>query len=503
MGNRTITARGRWAALIAALLGWLFDGFEMGLFPVISRPALMDLLHYQVDPATNKLPAAHDAIVNSWNSLAIAGFLIGAATGGVLFGWLGDRLGRVRAMSLSILTYALCSGLGAFATHPWQIVVVRFVAALGMGGEWSLGVALVMEVWGGTSRALLAGLIGAAANLGFAIVAVLSFIIIEIKVPPSLQEFAGSSAWRLLMLAGMFPAVITFFIRLFVPESERWQQERQSGSTSAWATRDMIGVLVGAWGALFMLMLWTPLFTVSLPVRIVGTMVALVVITGGFLHPVNSYLRRSSATIEFSRRTLYLLAIAAILSGIALLGTWASIQWAPNWADTLKGRPDSAKQWTQFCSAMGAVCSTLIAPFVCELLGRRTTYVFLCLAALGSTLLFYQGRAEFDAWFLVRVFLGGAATATFYGWLPLYLPELFPTRVRATGQGFAYNFGRVIAAIGALQTGAITGWAANLSLPSWLNGGIPIACSMMSIIYLAGVAIIWLAPETKGKPLPE
>src|SRR5262245_46328034 len=137
-----MTTRGKWLALTAALLGWMFDGFEMGLFPVVARPALTDLLRMSGGEVSDKA-------VGDWNSLINAAFLIGAATGGVLFGWLGDRLGRVRAMSFSILTYALCSGLGGLATAPWQMVVIRFVAALGMGGEWSLGVALVMEVWGG------------------------------------------------------------------------------------------------------------------------------------------------------------------------------------------------------------------------------------------------------------------------------------------------------------------------------------------------------------------
>src|SRR4051812_14125148 len=105
--------RGKWMALTAALLGWLFDGFEMGLFPVVSRPALLELLG--VPDRT-----VSDDEVSFWFSLATTGFLVGAATGGVVFGWLGDRLGRVRAMSLSILTYALCSGMAGFATAPWQ-----------------------------------------------------------------------------------------------------------------------------------------------------------------------------------------------------------------------------------------------------------------------------------------------------------------------------------------------------------------------------------------------
>ena len=142
----TATGRGKWMVLLAALLGWLFDGFEMGLFPGISRPALIDLLGF-----TGPITPEQENAIGLWFSLATAAFLVGAATGGVLFGWVGDRLGRVRAMTLSILTYALVSGVGGFAQAPWQIVAVRFIAALGMGGEWSLGVALVMEVWGGRS----------------------------------------------------------------------------------------------------------------------------------------------------------------------------------------------------------------------------------------------------------------------------------------------------------------------------------------------------------------
>src|SRR5579871_2374002 len=166
--------RGRWLALIAALMGWLFDGFEMGLFPVVARPALIELLG-----VANKPTDVQDEVLGPWNGLIIAGFLVGAAAGGVLFGWLGDRLGRVRAMALSIMTYAAFSGLGAFATNPWHMVGVRFIAALGMGGEWSLGVALVMEIWGGRSRGLLAGLIGGSANFGYLLVALLSLSIVE------------------------------------------------------------------------------------------------------------------------------------------------------------------------------------------------------------------------------------------------------------------------------------------------------------------------------------
>src|SRR5262249_37610973 len=121
--------RGKWMALTAALLGWMFDGLEMGLFPLVAGPALADLL-----------PDRQPGDVGFWFNVATAGFLVGAATGGVLFGWLGDRLGRVRAMTISVLTYAVFSGLCGLAANPVQITILRFVSALGMGGEWSLGV---------------------------------------------------------------------------------------------------------------------------------------------------------------------------------------------------------------------------------------------------------------------------------------------------------------------------------------------------------------------------
>ena len=526
---------GRMAALTAAFLGWLFDGFEMGLFPVIARPALLDLLG--ADLGTT-IPKEIESQVALWNGLTIAGFLVGAATGGVLFGWLGDRLGRVRAMSLSILTYAIFSGLGAVATHPWQIVLIRFIAALGMGGEWALGVALVMEVWQGRSRAFLAGLIGAASNVGFALVALLSMVLSQVSellgsgllaigVPTNwVEHLAANSAWRMLMVAGMLPAFLTFFIRLFVPESESWEQQKKEGKTSAWATRDLLGVLIGGIAAIGILWLWSrPDLAVG--IRVVGTLVCLVVVTMGYLYPIRRYLQRSGDEPAEQRRILGRMGLGAMLSGISLLGTWGSIQWAPVWADQLSKktvevvasdgggtesaassswiRAKDAKAWTQFFSACGAIVSCLLAPRLCDLLGRRLTYAILCVGALGATLLFYQGNTVFGPFFLASIFLAGGMTATFYGWLPLYLPELFPTRVRATGQGFGFNFGRILAAIGALQTGALMGWFATLEdapLLQNLQGGYPLACSFMSMIYLVGIVAIWFAPETRGKEMP-
>ena len=133
-------ATGRWLALVAAYLGWLFDGFEMGIFGLVGRDALMSMRPQDIPEETWK------SVALLWYGIITALFLIGAAAGGVLFGWLGDRIGRVRAMALSVLTYALLTGLCGLAQTPLQLAMLRFLASLGMGGECALGVAFVMEI---------------------------------------------------------------------------------------------------------------------------------------------------------------------------------------------------------------------------------------------------------------------------------------------------------------------------------------------------------------------
>src|SRR5262245_8962728 len=255
---------GKWLALVAALLGWMFDGFEIGMFPLVGPNALNDLLGTE--------GAANPALKGEWFGVIMSVFLIGAATGGVLFGWLGDRVGRVRAMALSIFTYAIFTGLCGFAHEAWQIAVLRFIASLGMGGEWALGVALVTEIWPDRSRAFLAGLIGAAANVGMLLVGLLSLGLVNfidgvrelfdaLSMSDGMRDYLlRGDGWRLLMIAGALPAVLVFFIRQFVPESQKWEHERDRGGTSHWATRDLLGVLLGGSAAATVIFLWSPLF---------------------------------------------------------------------------------------------------------------------------------------------------------------------------------------------------------------------------------------------------
>jgi MFS transporter, SHS family, sialic acid transporter len=411
--------RGQWLVLLAAFLGWLFDGFEMGLFPVVASPAL-----------TTFAPAGANVagFVGDWMGRITAAFLIGAAAGGMVFGWLGDRIGRVRALSFSILTYSVFTALGFFARSPEHLAFFRFVAALGMGGEWSLGVALVMECWPEKLRPLMAGFIGAAANFGFLLVA---WIANHFKVT---QE-----SWRWMFLVGALPALLVFLIRLFVPESEKWK---------------------------------------------------------AVANPENKPLREI-----FQGRLVKHTLLGILFASIALIGTWGSVQWIPTWVDQLTGgKVPGAKSVAQMSSAFGAIVGSLLGPLVGGKIGRRPAFFGLCLCSLVICQVLFRGFHEYTAGLIATIFLTGMFTAAFYGWFPLYLPELFPTRVRATGQGVSYNTGRVFAAFGAIFAGQLVTYFAKHSVgagSSYASMG-----TVITMIYLLGLISIWFAPETKGKPLP-
>ncbi len=498
---------GRNMALIAAFLGWLFDGFEMGLFPLIGKPALQDLL------AASTSPEVLTASLDRWFSVIIATFLVGAATGGVFFGWLGDRIGRVKAMSLSIFTYAIFTGLCGFATEAWHIAILRFIASLGMGGEWALGVALVNELWTRGNRALVAGAIGAAANIGYLLVALLSLgmnTFIDtmrawLLAVGASDDLAGwlldHQAWRFLMLSGALPAGIIFLIRLFVPESDKWEEEKAAGKTSHWSTPDLNGVLIGAVVALFVIWAWSPMGIekgITTPIAAVITVVGFAVVIWGYLLPVRRYLNRAkiagSITEESQTTVRRNLMLGASLAGIALLGTWGATQQSAKWSTSADLDPNgyqNVAQWTQIATSIGAIIFAFIAPIIANMLNRRVTYVLMCISSLAAALLFYQTNTVINGWFFATAFLMGGITASFYGFFPLYLPELFPTAVRATGQGFCFNVGRIIAAIGGLQIANLVG----------VFGTSANAYSALCAIYVVGMLVVWLAPETKGKPL--
>ncbi len=447
--------KNQWLVLAAAFLGWMFDGVEIGLFPLVARPALQELL-----------ADMGDAAVGRWNGVIVACFLLGAAMGGLLFGWLGDRIGRVRAMVLSILTYSIFTGVGFFATEAWHLGLFRFIASLGMGGEWAVAVALVVECWPERHRPKLAGAIGAAANFGFLFIGTVASVF---PVQPG--------SWRWLMLVGAAPAVLALLVALFVPESERWKAAAKT------ATKQ-------------------PIIEIFSP--------------------------------GLAKTTI----LAIVFSAIPLIGTWAAVSgWVPLWVEQMtqeqlveKALPESrlsefpaserkaqlaqaksqlpqstwseidraaarSKANVQILLAIGAIIACFIAPVIGGVWGRRPVYFVLCLLSFGTCWWLFRHLTLSDGWvFWLAAWIAGGVTAAFYGWLPLYLPEIFPTRVRATGQGLSFNFGRILAAVAALQMGEFV---------RLLGGDYAEAGSRIALVYVVGLVVIWFAPETKGKPLPE
>jgi hypothetical protein len=202
--------------------------------------------------------------------------------------------------------------------------------------------------------------------------------------------------------------------------------------------------------------------------------------------------------------------LGACLAGVPLLGTWGSLQWAPKWAIAVaKFSPEApgalyAKELTQIATAGGAIFGTILAALAAGRFGRRITYFILCIGSFASLVYMYRGNDVFGAQLLTSAFVAGGVTAAFYGWFPLYFPEIFSTSIRATSQGFAYNFGRVLSAVGSLQTAVLTAYfAQGLALERRDVDGLASAGATLAGIYLVGLLIIWLGPETRGKPLPD
>jgi MFS family permease len=199
--------RDQWRSGTAAWLGWMFDGLDMHLYTLVATAFVAQLL---VLPGQSPLPAGHED-VKFYSGIIQASFLVGWALGGAFFGLIGDRIGRSRALALTILTYAVFTGLGYFATTWWHLLIYRFVAALGIGGEWAVGASLLAETWPKTWRPWLAAVLQTGVNLGVLFATLIVMVISAYKFPE-----------RTVFLVGVIPAFMVFWIRKSVPETVEW-----------------------------------------------------------------------------------------------------------------------------------------------------------------------------------------------------------------------------------------------------------------------------------------
>ena len=421
--------------LVVSFLGWMFAGVQMGINGIVHHPAARDLLG----------ASAEKAEVAKWSGWLVVAFLLGAAAGGYLFGWVGDRFGRSRAMSLSIGCYAIFSAVSAYSPTVEVFWVLRFLTCLGIGGMWPNGMALLQEAWPNTAKPILAGVLGTSANVGIMCFALWCM---QVDVTPD--------HWHWAMFVGASPICLAVAAWFLVPESPKWLAQEQHQS----ATGKQVG----------MSEVFSP---PHLRLTIIGIVLAFVPLFGGW--GVANWANYWSA--EFDEQVIAKQGIGDDGSTTQEAAIGKKIQSTSN----LKAQASFHRSWP------GAI-SSLLGGALAFLLGRRLSYALLCLLAFTCTQFLYSVPDPSADGFLFWVGGLGFFSGFFFGWLPLCLPEMFPTRVRATGSGVSFNFGRVIVALLMVVT--------SLALKSYFEGSYDQVGLVCGYVYLLGVVTVFLLPAT-------
>ena len=449
---KNLSKAGRYLIVVTAFLGWFFAGMHLGITSLAMGSAAKDLLQntglYEItsmdrDAAKLKLqqnqPTENDveslaksiadkrlsSASSKWFGYYVCALLFGGAAGGLVFGRLGDRYGRVKGMTAAICCYSGMSLLAYFTQSPWQLLLARFVVCMGVGGMWPNGVALMSEAWANVSRPLLAGIIGAAANVGIFVVGSIGKYVREVSIDD----------WRWVMLMGGAPIALGLIVPLIVPESPRCLSQKNNkdpdNKTKQISTSDIF-------------------FSGMLPVTLVGI----------------------------------------LLATVPLFGSWGSSNWAVKWAEDIGS--DGLKAQVIMWRSLPGIVGSFLGGWIASLIGRRRSYFLNSLICLASAqCMFWFSSPTEPSIFLVWTAVLGFFSGIFFGWLPLFLPELFVTRVRSVGAGVCFNFGRIITAITVFITAGLIAYFDN----DFRQIGL-----ITSLIYLCGAIGILLMPKgVEGK----
>ncbi len=435
-----------WLVLLIGSLGWIFDIFEGQIFVASMNEAMPSL----VPEGTEK------GVIDAWNTGAMIAFLVGGALGGVVFGKLSDRIGRTTTMILTILMYSLFTCVTAFAQAPWQMVALRFLVAMGTGGEWAVASAMIAEVFPRKARAWSLGIFHGSSVLGTYLAAFAGLFIPMI-------------GWRWGFVLGAVPALMTLWIRWKLREPEQWVEARDRAKKDSTKQTGRIRDLFS-------------------PELLRHTLVGLSLATIGLatfwgVHVYGKELLRMIVEQQY---------LADFTPSAAMTQT--------EFLKSLPGVEQTIKNWemlAMFLVTTGGGIGLLSFGPICERIGRRASFLFFHIGALVTTLIVFQGMNEVSPTalcFMLPVF--GYMTLGMHAGYAIYFPELFPTRLRGTGGGFCFNGGRFLAA----SILIVKIW---MRSDKWLGLSLETTASLLSLLFLVGIVVLLFAPETKGQELPE
>lgn len=370
----------QWKSGLAAWLGWFFDGLDLHLYTMVATPFVAELLG-NVEHTSQ--------VVRDKSSWIQAAFLVGWALGGGFFGRIGDRLGRSRALMLTILTYAMFTGLSFFATDWWHLMFYRFLAALGIGGEWAVGASILSETWPAKWRHWIAAVLQSGVNLGVLLAAFSAFMILSVAGLPN----------RSVFLVGVLPALLVLWIRKAVPEPEEWHAAQETAQAAP---------------PPFIALFQNPVRRITVP----ALLVCATALTAhwAFMFWFQQQLRNAPDVAAWSegQRSELVTAALAIVMVASIVGNFLASAIAGRW-------------------------------------GYRPSVIFMCLAYFATMFLAYSVPRDYQS-MLGWLFVVGICQGVF-ALFTMYLPPLFPTLLRTTGAGFCYNIGRIAAAFGTVYFG--------------------------------------------------
>jgi MFS family permease len=424
----------QWKTVFASNLGWTFDGYETFSLILVVGVALRQLLE----------PSQY-AQIPTYAGTVIGITLLGWGIGGVIGGVLADYIGRRRTMMLAILAYSVTTGLSAFAWDWMSFAILRFMVGIAIGSEWSTGASITAEVWPDNARGRGAGLMQCGLGIGFFLASFTWLFVSDY----------GPGAWRIMFVIGVVPALFAFWLRTGIPESTRWEQTNEKRK-SARALKRSRAVLSDEDRAL------TRFTFVEL-----------------FVDPQI----RNRAIIVF------------LMSLTTTLAWWGISTWVPPFVAAAAGKvglpPQTWASYAGICYNIGAICGYIGLGFFADNFGRKPVVMIFFAASLLLTPVLYLWTSDLHLLLLVAG-INGFFTLGQYSWMSVWLPELFPTRIRATGMAFTFNAPRFIAFLGPLFAGALIAHFGGFS-------GMAVA---FSFIYILGFVLVPFLPETRGQPLP-